>query len=435
MGRKCIVIIFANNERKSIITIKFYYMKNIFILFLLFTFSCQQSENGPITPKELDIEGAKKIYEKFLESARIPNNNKETILWEMAVKRNFKNRTSVIFAPILESRENISFRKYSNQELSEKTFRNLFTPTYLTIYIDKEGKEHLERLVLRSTEEYLKKDKSPSFSGIMWYEDMGGEFLRGLVYNDGKVIKSLNPPDENRRAKITDCINYTITITYYTITYSGGQWNTPRETDSDTFTVTECYGSSGGYDDSYPYEVDGGGSSGDIGIDPNYLSDFWAWVLGLNPAESEWLSNNMDKALKVWQNARKASTTSWTIYGCTSVADQDGSNQNAFKHALWIALNACSFDGAVALTIAMNHEYGQNPSDLNYEMDSFNNSLGLTLYMNNCYTSSGSCTCTSSDIINLVQTAINTGGGRRYVVDGNIHEVLFNTSNQRICND
>ena len=111
--------------------------------------------------------------------------------------------------------------------------------------------------------------------------------------------------------------------------------------------------------------------------------------------------------------------------------DHDGTNQNAFKHAYWSALNQRSFGSEVAQTISDNHEGDVTSTHVDVRMDLWNNQLGRKV--------AETCGCDGALLRQKVAQAIDQGLGRRRSVgittsDADI--TLFPTNSATtFCND
>jgi hypothetical protein len=157
------------------------------------------------------------------------------------------------------------------------------------------------------------------------------------------------------------------------------------------------------------------------------------WVAGLNPAESAWVIANPLKAPSAWWNKTTAEDIAKQIYMCQSngqwFIDVDRTNQNAFKHAYWSALNQRSFGSEEAKTIGDNHEVDETSPDLDVQMDVWNNALGRKV--------AETCGCNGLQLEQAVSQAIGMGLGKRRQMGATNDPVnfLINTSSAAtLCN-
>lgn len=415
-------------------------MNKLSIYFALIFFvilSCKPTDIAVLEEKqsqEFGIERAKAIYDRYLTSMRV-SEKEELIDWTNAYKTNFKNGTEVVFAPVYRF-SGALLKEHSKQPLKEKTFKTLLTPEYLVVYIDKEKKEQIEKLFVRRTEDFL--NGKGKFSGLLLYENLEGELIRGLEYQDGQYLQGYVPSVTGKNVRTSIC--YTDIWYYHTWSQacSGGSCGDLVYTGYVEVAVTTCYDGS-----TSPVEVqvplpEGGGGGGPTIYSPDY--EFIDWWNSLNNTERLWTVVNVGKLPQLRHNTNKAKERSSQFYGCSSLRDVDGSNQNAFKHALWSALNACSFGASVAMTIGLNHEDDGLPPTINTDMDIHNNGVGVTIFSQFCQTSSGGCGCTEGELEGHIKDAIDSGLGLRYITNSSgspstIHSGLIATNYKNLCND
>lgn len=164
-----------------------------------------------------------------------------------------------------------------------------------------------------------------------------------------------------------------------------------------------------------------------------YDSAFWIWFGRLNPLETYWLITNPGKAYDVYLNFRQGDVSSQQRFGGAINKDEDGTNQNAYKHAYIAALNNKMWGTTVAYTIMNNHEGGPPPASgtsslpLASQMDYWNNKLGID--------TQNDCGCEGEALRNLIQSKINNGYGRRIVGSGLVSGILNLTTSTNLDND
>lgn len=408
---------------------------------------------------EISIERAKELYEasKDLKTPNARRKEKvEAPYWEGAKKLRFKKGRKALVIPIFEMPESATFSVLDSiADKSKLTLMDVITPVQLVIYKDKDGKEIVERMYSKSDRNYrIRKNNATEdrdFTGMRWFEDEVGNFKRGFLYKDGEIDKTFYPNEfTGEAARTTSCRSITITISFVWYSTLCGPYGCYdpiyMHTDIQNITVQTCDSK---HDTEYeiPGVVNTGGAWGPSdpnaptlgdgwGLPESKIGDFLNWILNLNEQESAWVKANKTKAPAAFMNYIQATTNSKARYGCITSSGQlfndvDGTNQNAFKHAYWSALNERSFGNEVAQTIGDNHEGDVTSNDPNVQMDVFNNQLGRKVGEH--------CGCSGSDLIEAVENAIKAGLGKRRLIGTDMSQSsqnLFSTSSSSsLCND
>lgn len=351
----------------------------VLTLILLGMYSCQEKELS-VTPlnavasEDITVEKAKTMYSQYLtkgRSAKIikKRKHKETPIWEAGKNFTVFNGSKALVVPVVETTDALTLTSFDGDSTAQKSFLDLFTPMKLVFYKDAKEKEHLERMYIKADAEYAKRKQfhfeDADFSGRIWYEDMDDNFLRAFFYKDGKLIGKQVPGEEkpegdkkkNARTAYTCEKIYettTTTTTYYSIACSSSaDCGPPQFMYNSTSTTTTIW-----YESCYPdpndpaYSPSGSGSLSHI-TDPG----FWQFYnYNLNAYEIAWLYLNQEKAYQFYLNAKMAEVSSQQRFGGATVKDQDGTNQNAYKHAYLAALHTRAWGPQMALLLTNLHE-------------------------------------------------------------------------------
>lgn len=157
---------------------------------------------------------------------------------------------------------------------------------------------------------------------------------------------------------------------------------------------------------------------------------FWDWFNQVNNLEVDWLLTNPGKAWDCYMNFKRAEVSSRQRYGGSAEAhkDEDGTNQNAYKHAWAAAQHAKLWGKAVAYDIMNNHEGGPDKTDLNSKMDYANNKMTINYQ---------DLTGMEGEPLRIkIQELIDTGMGKRIVYgDSQRSTTLLPTTSANIDND
>ncbi|MDF7821293.1 hypothetical protein P1X15_26960 [Runella sp. MFBS21] len=389
------------------------HLSNALFIILLTGVSCSRellitplTSIGETTSDEVTIERAKVIYENSLQTNKISSKarkkaREESPDWERAKKLKFKGGRKALVVPVFEMPESITLTKIDAEpDKGKLNLSELVTPLQLVLYKDEKGTEILERMYSKADPTYQKRKKNKSedrdFTGMHWFEDNEGNFKRGFVYEDGNLIKTLLPKVSGGKANLrTTCqtTTYTTTINYYSVAcVTGYGCGDPVYMYSETYSYTVSTGDcQSKHDIDYsPYDNGGGGGWGSSTTNEDPLEEGWAvpedkitaflqWLGSLNEAEAKWAKANPTKVAAAWGNKKLAESTAQSLFMCekngVQYLDIDGTNQNAFKHAYWNALNFRSFGSSEAKIIGDNHE-SEDMFSLDAQMDLWNNQLG-----------------------------------------------------------
>ncbi|SEJ26200.1 hypothetical protein SAMN04487995_3828 [Dyadobacter koreensis] len=422
-------------------------------LFLIIIYSCHPKDTvtptSELSSKSVTIEEAKVLYEKYVNLNRTARTSKrkrkERPVWESGKNLTLSDGKEGMVVVIEEDQDALTLVSFDKDTNSVKSFEELFTSVKLLVYKDEKGKEHVERMYIKGDLDYAKRKKfryeDSDFSGKIWFEDFEDNFLRGFFYKDGKTIgiQTVNDPNKKNARVAYTCSWTTETVTtttnFYSIScYMNGSNVTcgqPQFMYSSTSSTSSVVWASC-WDDGTSSSGHPSGTSLNID-DPG----FWDWFdYDINGLEVNWLLTNPGKAYQCYLNFKQAEASSRQRYGGAKEEDkdQDGTNQNAYKHALAAAKHAKSWGKAVAYQIMNNHEGGPPPVTgtanlpLNSQMDYHNNKLGIDYQ---------DLTNDEGDVLREgIQRLIDTGKGKRYVFGAlQFSSTLINTTSANIDND
>jgi hypothetical protein len=245
------------------------------------------------------------------------------------------------------------------------------------------------------------------------------------------MVNTIRPESsEGNQSRSMGCSTIYFTTTFWYYGCAGGECSDPQmghfETtmyyicEKDIYTDFEDPHFGGGGGTGGSDNPSDNGTPGDRDQDyfgSNYSIDEWNFYNSLNEKEKLWfrISKNWIKLPFVHAAMENANSSSTNLYQCqlsdgTILLDEDGTNQNAYKHAFWIDQMACMLGPSDAFTIGENHEFGEN--NIASAMDLYNNDIGLNVYLNECGGNSGSCTCNVFELMEKVKAAIDGGRGR-----------------------
>lgn len=404
--------------------------------------SCNNEHS--VTPDErptlaaITLEQAKDLYERYsrqdIAARTTKRKHKEKPIWTMSSYITLADGKQALVSSLEEEMDALTLVSFDGSAAESKSFEEVFTFVKLVAYKDSVGKEHLERMYIKGDLDYSKRKKfryeDADFSGRIWFEDMDDNFLRGFFYENGKLKGKQSIKLESQA---NGRINYTCNVVYEITT-----------TTTDYYSVSDCpdcppkfmYNHTGTtytvlWESCYNPNVINSGAAG-TGLS---ISDpaFWTWYNTLNSLETSWLIANPGKAYDAYIHFKQGEVSSQQRFGGATLKDEDGTNQNAYKHAYIAALHNQKWGTNIAYTIMNNHEYGPPPMSgtsnlpLPRQMDYHNNKLGID--------TQNDCGCYGEDLRNLIQSQITSGKGKRYKGSNLPDGTLSNTNGKNLDND
>lgn len=210
-----------------------------------------------------------------------------------------------------------------------------------------------------------------NFEGKVYFFDMNGKLVNGLIYEQGKQVATFGPSKGSRTSNMVEvCTDW-----YHQGCVDGygcSGW-VYQETTCEMVYISSSSGPTGTIWENSLDVALGGGS--DVLFEAlmqlPYVSELWN---GMNQTEKDYFQNRkwlIPQAAFARQIANEL--TDW--FYC---ADSDDSNGNAFKHAVWSAILCMQFGISTTLQITGNHEIESPPN--RQAMDLYNNDLGIKVY-------------------------------------------------------
>lgn len=354
-------------------------------------------------------------------SASAPSKFFNIPIWDSAVYEMGANGVNYWRIP-LESKEKI-VRRLTIFNKDKKQDQVLMPPPSLLIYQD--STHRMQILVTQSIPNPSKRTgKGPSFTGEVKMYDWNGNFDHGFVYQDGKKQKQItstknmrykagnpNAKWEYRCIEYTDCefqaecVGSTSTGTLIIVAFAvvrtdnggcyspsddpyastplGYDWNCGGWRHTNTQPAVECaevwieddpdpdpdpYWD--GMEEGYPY----GWWEDDTWLTQNFA--IFREEPQLTASEKLLIKEYPGEALLIRANARAAEDEVIRLFGMNRVNDKS----DAFRHALWLALNAKALGEVQARKWGEAHE-SEVPANktLEKQMDLFNNEVGIGL--------------------------------------------------------
>nr|WP_295933215.1 hypothetical protein [uncultured Dyadobacter sp.] len=353
--------------------------RSALVIAFAFVFGCKDtSEKANVLPAdEFTVGQAQRWYSDFRKSARSAGQPDDKVVWGAATQRKVATDDEIVVAPVLsgnflgyrikDGRKNK--RKPDEASVAGRIQRNL---------VVRKVRGKIEAMEMRTVfdADYNPKIKNgkvdPSnFEGKVYFFDMSGKLVNGLIYEEGKQVAMFGP---NKGGRTSDMVEV-CTDWYHQGCVDGygcSGW-VYQETTCEMVYISQSSGATGTvWSNSLDVSLNGGS---DVLFEAlmqlPYVSDLW---FNLNDVEKEYFENKkwlIPQAAFARQTAMEL--TQW--FYCT---DSDDGNWNAFKHAVWSAILCMQFGTSTTLQITNNHEIGSQPN--RQEMDLYNNDLGIKVY-------------------------------------------------------
>jgi hypothetical protein len=320
---------------------------------------------------------------------------------KMQAPRSFRRMVPYIFL----DRNAIEIDDPNSKKKKSETFTSLI-PTNLII---KKKDGIVEMFLTRVVSEDNKfHDKNDKFNGYVITQDLNGNRIGFSSFKNGKEI--LSSSKESKKLRPND-MTITVCYTYYNQNCTEGYGCGP------VLSVTECEttyvtGLDGTASFSY-FMVNFTGLSGPNSPISSFegfddLDGFWDWLGSRTAEEVAWYLARptlIPNAISSYLLSNQA--VNW--FYCNG----DGTgNGNAYKHAMWSAINAMLNSSSIAFQMANAHEDGLDPNSNDVLMDQANNSLGITTYNNNkTYLNSLSDQEATAQLMQLILLQIINGYG------------------------
>lgn len=415
-------------------------------------YACHQNKELTPSPKslskdiiEMSIPSAQKWYEENLLISNIGRNaskisqkksNLKISSWDLA-KEYGSGKNKVIIIPIVYLNQIGARIRDSKKENAVKNYpkwsEELNVKSSLLIFNDDNGKTQSLIVKVIGDQNYLSSPKNKitpkDFSGQINYYSWDEEFLKGYEYKNGVVSGYISASNSVKNGKIANGHWERVETDWYTISCFQDECNVSYNyTDTEYVWVDDTDPTS-----SYPINSpelpisiieDGGGTGSELTLNDIFIEE---------PCDAEkdyyysHMSNFNYSKTQIKLNADIA--TQYTRYFYCS--EEDGTNANAFKHALWNALNTISWGVNIAKEMADAHENCDWRADGSYPplsiMDFHNNQLGRDVAFNFVYY--GGNPSDKLSIAKRILCAIKSGEGNR------LFPTQGNTNNDGICNN
>jgi len=367
-------------------------MKNNTVLLyvcILFFFSVSCSTQNEISPlntnnNSLSIKEAREFYEKKGKGTRSETSKKQFLFWDNAVESKISGNESFVSVPLI----NLDFFAIQLEESdSKKTKEPIYTMDIRSNLIIRKNKGVLEEFILylvKDEESYIRKKTSlitkDNFDGYGLLVNEFGKQVSMSIFKNGKETLSSEYKSKNVRPNdmtITQC------VTYYSQSCTAGYGCGPEQvvdTICETISMPGPEGNTSftSFATAAATSGGGGGSSASDFDAYNDLPGITAWLAGLSTSERAWYLARPTIIPKAILSRNDAEGLTDMIY-CNQL---DHGNGNAFKHAIWSAMNAMLNSASQALEMGDLHEsnspYPQNAPER--IMDETNNSLGINTF-------------------------------------------------------
>jgi hypothetical protein len=360
-------------------------MKNCFmqrsalVIAFAFVFGCKNTgEKANVLPSDyFTVEQAQKWYSGFSQSARSSGQVDDKVIWGAATQRKVASDDEIVVVPVLSGNflgcrikdGRKDKRKPDEEHVSGRIQRNL---------VVRKVRGKIEAMEMRTVfdADYNPRVKNgkvdlSNFEGKVYFLDMDGKLVNGLIYEEGKQVATFGPNKRGRTSAMVEvCTDW-----YHQGCVSGygcSGW-IYQETTCEMVEITQ--GSSGSgivWSTSLDVSLNSGS---DVLFDAlmqlPYVSSFWGQI---NDTEKDYF---LDRMWLIPQAAFATGTamalTEWFYCNLS-----DDGNWNAFKHAVWSAILCMEFGTSTALQITNNHEL-ESPENQK-TMDLYNNDLGIKTY-------------------------------------------------------
>lgn len=355
--------------------------RSALVIAFAFVFGCKDTgEKANVLPSDdFTVEQAKKWYSDLQERARTVGQPDDKIIWGAGIQRKVASDDEIVVAPVLSGNflgcrikdGRKDKRKPDEENVAGRIQRNL---------VVRKVRGNIEAMEMRTVfdADYEPRVKNgqvdPSnFEGKVYFFDMNGKLVNGLIYEAGKQVAAFGP---NKGGRTSDMVEV-CTDWYHQGCVDGygcSGW-VYQETTCEMVYISQ---SSGGTGTIWENSLDvalGGGS--DVLFEAlmqlPYVSQLWGTM---NQTEKDYFQNKkwlIPQAAFARQTANEL--TDW--FYCADSDDDDG-NANAFKHAVWSAILCMQFGISTTLQITGNHELESPPN--RQAMDLYNNDLGIKVY-------------------------------------------------------
>jgi hypothetical protein len=348
-------------------------------LVIAFAFGCKDTgEKANVLPSsDFTIGQAQKWYSDFSKSARTVGQPGDKVIWAAATHRKVAADDEIVVAPVL-SGNFLGCRVKDGRKDKRKPDEEYVAGRIQRSLIVRKVRGKIEAMEMRTVfdAEYEPKKQNgktdPSnFEGKVYFFDMNGKLVNGLIYEVGKHVATFGPNKGGRTADMVEvCTDW-----YHQGCVDGygcSGWVYQETTCEMVYISSGSSGTGTVWSSSLEVSLNSGSNVvfSELMQLP-YVSSFWGQI---NDTEKDYFLN------RLWMIPQAASATAAAM----SFADwfycnlSDDGNWNAFKHAVWSAILCMQFGVSTTLQITNNHELESPPNQK--EMDLYNNDLGIKTY-------------------------------------------------------
>ncbi len=349
------------------------------VIAFAFVFGCKDTgEKANVLPSDdFTVEQAQKWYSGFSKSARSFGQPDDRVIWGAATQRKVAADDEIVVAPVLSGNFLGCRIKDGRKDKRKPDEENVAGRIQRSLVVRKvRGKIVAMEMRTVFDADYnprLKDGKiDPSnFEGKVYFFDMNGKLVNGLIYEEGKQVAMFGP---NKGGRTSDMVEV-CTDWYHqgcVAGYGCSGW-IYQETTCEMVYVSQSSGATGTvWSNSLDVTLTGGS---DVLFEAlmqlPYVSELWG---SMNQTEKDYFQNRkwlIPQAAFAWGTAKAFVQ----LFYCN---DSDDGNWNAFKHAAWSAFLCMQFGVSTTLEITNNHELVSPENQKT--MDLFNNDLGIKTY-------------------------------------------------------
>lgn len=349
------------------------------VIAFAFVFGCKDTgkEANVLPSDDFTVEQAQQWYSDFRKSARSLGQLGDRVIWGAATQRKVATEDEIVVAPVL-SGNFLGCRIKDGRKNKRKPDEEYIAGRIQRSLVVRKLRGKIEAMEMRTVYDAdyeprtINGETDPTnFEGKVYFFDMSGKLVNGLIYEEGKQVAAFGP---NKGGRTTDMVEV-CTDWYHQGCVDGygcSGW-VYQETTCEMVYIS-AGSDSGGTIWSNSLDVSLGSGSAvlfDSLMQLPYVSSFWGQI---NDTEKDYFLNRM------WMipQAAFATATAMSLAQWFYCDLSDDGNWNAFKHAVWSALLCLEFGASKTLQITNNHELESPPQK--QEMDLHNNDLGINTY-------------------------------------------------------
>lgn len=269
----------------------------------LFVGSCEKNEQVEVDAP-LSIESAKSWFESSIDNknARTTSDeNSKNAVWDKATYHDF-GFGKVVVIPIKNAKP--LYLGFSEKGVKKESKYKISTDelSYLVVSKDNSFKAQVVKLI--PTEKYLDKSngrkKKVAYEGLLILQDWNGNFIKGMKYENGRVVATVN---DNKKARSVTDWECETTDWYTCASWDGGNSWSCHYTHSETNCTNTGSGGGAPWEDQWTDpDYNGGGSSGGPSNGGNsFENNVLAVTLGTKPIAV--FANKCGGAADLWQRS------------------------------------------------------------------------------------------------------------------------------------